>query len=86
MCTCSLESQTYPGMHQKKCGQKVRGGDSPSLLHPCEAPPVALCLSLRPPEQEGCGTVREGPGEGHKDYHWVGAPLLWRKAEGSELV
>ena len=23
MCTCSQESQLYPGLHQEKCGQQV---------------------------------------------------------------
>ncbi|KAJ7415617.1 hypothetical protein BTVI_37796 [Pitangus sulphuratus] len=28
MCTCNPESKLYPGLHQKKCGQQVKGGDS----------------------------------------------------------
>ena len=28
----SPESQLYPGLHQKKCGQQVKGGDSAPLL------------------------------------------------------
>jgi len=32
VCTCSPESQTYPGPHQKKRGQQVKGGDSAALL------------------------------------------------------
>ena len=32
-CTCSPESQLYPGVHQEKCGQQVERGDSAPLLH-----------------------------------------------------
>ena len=28
MCICSPESQPYPRLHQKKCGQQVKGGYS----------------------------------------------------------
>lgn len=24
MCTCSPESQSYPGLHKKKCGEQVK--------------------------------------------------------------
>jgi len=32
MCPHSPESQPDPGLHEKKCGQQVKGGD-PSLVH-----------------------------------------------------
>ncbi len=32
MCPCSPESQSYPGLHQKECGQQVEGGDPAPLL------------------------------------------------------
>ena len=31
MCACSSESQLYPGLHKKKCGQQVKVGDAPPL-------------------------------------------------------
>ncbi|PKU43450.1 hypothetical protein llap_6245 [Limosa lapponica baueri] len=32
VCACSPEDQSHPGLHQKKCGQQVGGGDSVPLL------------------------------------------------------
>lgn len=32
MCTCSRESQLYPGLHKDKYSQQVKGADSPPLL------------------------------------------------------
>ena len=52
MCACSPESQLYPGLCQKKCGQHVAGGDSPPLLCTRETPPVALHPALESPAQE----------------------------------
>ena len=49
MCAHSPESQLYLGLHQKKCGQQVEGGDSALLLHSGETPPAVLCPALGPP-------------------------------------
>jgi len=65
MCTCSLEGQLYPGLHQEKRGQQVEGGDSP-LLCSGETPPGVLCAALEPPAQEGHGCVGAGPEEATK--------------------
>jgi len=35
VCTCSLEGQWYPGLHQKRSGQQAEEGDCPPLLCPC---------------------------------------------------
>ena len=43
------ESQPYPGVHQKKHGQQVKGGDAPSLLCSRETPSGALSSALEPP-------------------------------------
>lgn len=40
--TCSPESQSYPGLHQKPCGLQGEGGDSHHLLHSHEIPPGEL--------------------------------------------
>jgi len=46
MCTCSPESQLYPGLHQEKLGQQVEGGHSAPLLCSGETPPGVLCPAL----------------------------------------
>ncbi|PKU42071.1 rna-directed dna polymerase from mobile element jockey- hypothetical protein [Limosa lapponica baueri] len=52
MCTGSRESQPHPGLHQEKCGQQVKGGDSAPLLHSGETPPGVLCPALESSAQE----------------------------------
>ncbi|GAB0196078.1 hypothetical protein GRJ2_002073100 [Grus japonensis] len=42
-------STQYPGLHQKKCDQQVKGGDSLPLLHSHETPSGVLRPALRPP-------------------------------------
>lgn len=39
VCTYSPESRPYPGLHQKRNGQQVKGGDFPALLHSHKTPP-----------------------------------------------
>ena len=69
-------SMPDPGLHQEKCGQQVRGGDSAPLLCSHGTPSVVLCLVLEPPTQEGHGAVGVGPEEVHKDDQRAGAPPL----------
>jgi len=42
MCPCSPESQPYSGLHQKKCGQQGKGGDTAPLLCTGETLPGVL--------------------------------------------
>lgn len=49
MCSCSTESWSYPGQHQKKHGQQVEGGDCVPLLCCCEVLAGVLCSALRSP-------------------------------------
>ncbi|PKU40826.1 sodium glucose cotransporter 1-like [Limosa lapponica baueri] len=72
----SAESQPYPGLQHKKCGQQVEGGDSPSLLCSGEIPPGVLHPALGPSAQEGHGPVGTGPEKGHRKGQRAGAPLL----------
>ena len=42
MCPHSSESQSYPGLHQRKSGQQVEGCDPASLVCTGETSPVVL--------------------------------------------
>jgi len=48
MCARSPEGQSYSGLHQKKCGQQVEGGDSAPLLCSAETLAGVLCPALEP--------------------------------------
>ena len=76
MCTHSPEGQRYPGLHQKKHGQQVEGGDSAPVLCSGETPPEVLCPAWDIPAQAGHGPVGVDPEEGHKNDHRNGEPLL----------
>jgi len=76
MCACSLESQLYPGLHQKRRGQQAKGGDSAALLCSGQTPSVVLHPPLEPSAQERHGPAGVGPEEGHKNDPRAGVPLL----------
>jgi len=76
MCARSPESQLYPGLNQKSHGQQVKGGDSATLFHAGEIPPVVLHPALEPSAQERHGPVGVGPEQGHKSHQRDGTPLL----------
>jgi len=61
MCTCSTESQTYPGLHKQTHSQQVEGGDSPPLLHSGETSPGVLSPGEESPAQERHRSFGVGP-------------------------
>ena len=63
MCACSPESQPYPGLHQEKHGQQVKGGHSAPLLRSGESPPEVLRPGLEPSAQDRHGPVGAAPEE-----------------------
>ena len=65
MCPHSPESHLYPGMHQKKCDQQIKGGDSAPLLCIDETSPGALHPDFESSVQER--PVGAWPEEGHRN-------------------
>jgi len=76
VCACSPKSQPYPGLHQKKGGQQVEGGDSAPLLRSGETSPGVLHPALEPPAQERHRAVGASPEGGQENGQGAGAPLL----------
>jgi len=76
LCSRCSEGQPYPGLHKKKHGQHVEGGDSAPLLCSGETPPGVLCRALEPSAQESHGSVGAGPEKSHRSDLRAGAPLL----------
>ena len=91
MCPHSPESQPYPGLHQKKqkkCGQRVEGGDPAPLFCAGEASPGVMHPDLEFSVQERHGAVGAHPEEGdpNKNDPRDGTPSLQRQAERSGAV
>ena len=86
MCRHSPESQSHPELHQKNCGQQVKGGDPAPLLCSGEASPGVLCPDVESSVQERCGPVGVHPEEGHKNVPRDGTPPLLVEAERAGAV
>ena len=81
MCPCYPENQPYPELHQKQCGQQVKGGDPAPLLCTGEASPGVLRPDVESAVQERHGSVGVCPEEGHKNDPRDGTPLPRGQAE-----
>jgi len=75
------ESQPYPGLHQKKHGQQVKGGDSALLLCTGETSPKVLHADVEFSVQESMDLLELCSEEGHKNDPRDGTPSLQRQAE-----
>jgi len=76
MCTCSPESQSDPGLHEKMRSQQGKVGYSAPLLHSCE-----ISLGILPPALGSSvkgrhGPVKTRPEEGHENALRSVTPLL----------
>ena len=82
---CLLLMPPFSGLHQKRGGQKDKGGDCSILLCLREAPSAVVLPDLGLSTQEGCGAFVAHPEESHKgDQRAEAAPP--RQAEGAGLV
>jgi len=80
VCAHSPGGHPYPGLHQRKHGQHVKGGDSAPLLCSAEAPTEVLCPALKPSAQDRPGPGGVGLEECHNNDPRAGTPLLGGKA------
>ena len=79
------ESQLYPRLHQKKYGQKIKGGDPAPLLCTGEASPGVLHPDLES-VQERHRPAGVHPEVGHRNDLRDGRPLPWGQAERAGAV
>jgi len=79
MCAGSPEGQPHPGLHQEKCGQQGKGGDSAPLL--LTDPPGALRPAPEPSAQDRAGAVGAGPEEAPAMIQGL-EPLCWEEGLG----
>ncbi|KAK4813082.1 hypothetical protein QYF61_007584 [Mycteria americana] len=88
MCAHSPESQPYPGLHQKDCGQQVKGGDSPPLLRSRETPPPPPQCCIRiwgPQHRKDMDLLEQVQRRAHKcPEGWNTSPGAYKK-DGDRL-
>ena len=76
MCFHRPESQLYPGLNQKQCGQQGEGGDPDPLLCAGEASPGLVHPEVEYSVQERCRSVGACPEESHRNNPRDGTPAL----------
>ena len=86
MCHYSPENQLCPGLHQKKHGQQVKGGDPATLLCGIEASREVQHPSVESSVQKRHGPIGVHPEEGHKNNARNETPLLREQAEKAGAV
>lgn len=70
----SLESQQYPGLHQKREGQQGEGGWSPPLYSSLVRPHLQYCIRVwRCRHKKEAELLGEGPEESHEEDQRDGA-------------
>ena len=74
MCPHNPENQLYFGLHKKKCGQQVKGGDPAPLLCANETLSGALRPDANSSVQERHGYAEMCPEEGHNNDASDGTP------------
>ena len=86
MCPCSTENQPDSGLHQKKHGQQIKGGDPAPLLCTGETSSGVLPPDVESSVQERHGASGVCPEEGHKNDPGDGMPPLEEQTERAGAV
>lgn len=86
MCTFSLETQEYHGLHQENCEHQVKGGDPPTVLHSHETPICSATSSSGAPNLGKAWSCWSKSRGGLKDAQRDGALILWSEAETAGFV
>lgn len=82
----SPESHLYAELHQKNCGQQVKGDDLAPLFCTGGSSHGVLCPDVESSVQEGHRSVGTHPEKGHKNYQRERTPLLQGQAERAGTV
>jgi len=86
MCPHIPESQLYPGLHQRKHGQQVKGGDPTPLLCAGEASSGVLRPDVESAVQKRHRPVGVHTEKGHRNDPWNGTPLVQEQTERAGAI